>query len=257
MSFPGVTLVSLSGIPGVGKSRARKRLAKTKFLEEALDIDPSELEVVFVAEPVKLWKEKGYLQEFYKNPSLYALPFQLIVFDTHVEAVEKAIASKTKPHMLIVVERCMFDQLLFWKQQVDLKQETAGPMFDAAYTRIWSRWNKFVPPVSVIFFFHTSDIQMTMKRMQARARAEETGLGASIDPSTGDVQEVNGLTLGYQATLLLKHYTWFTEPYASCGDGTIPCVRINVDAPYHVDDDALRALAQKLATHIIILSLKK
>lgn len=273
MSFPDVTLVSLSGIPGVGKSRARKRLAKTKFLQYALDMP--HVEVVFVAEPVKLWKERGYLRDFYADPSLHALPFQLIVFDTHVEAVENAIAEarlkKDKTHILIVVERCMFDQLLFWEQQVDLKQLTAGPMFDEAYQRIWTRWNRFVPPVSIIFFFHTSDIQQTMQRMKSRARAEELGSSSSsssssssaspslnssmMDFQTGTptvIEEVNGLTLDYQTRLQAKHLEWFTEPVARpplALEG-IKCVHVNVDAPYHVDDGSLKELADTIASHL-------
>ena len=172
-SGPCVYCVTLSGIPGCGKSSLLKGFRKTGFLQEELDKIPQSPLVLIVLEPSKLWRTMGWLQEFYSNPSQNAAAFQFLVFDSHVDAVEAAIEEgKTRvgtySSILLITERGMLDQLLFWRQQVDANHASATPLYDAAYTRIWSKWNRFVPTPSLMIFMYTSDLQSTMKRVKAR-----------------------------------------------------------------------------------------
>ena len=275
-------LFGCAGIPGAGKSSALKRLDRTGYLREelkilcdrmfGLDNDSMVIDVVFVQEPSKLWRQKGWLQAFYADPSHNAAAFQMLVFDSYIEAVETAIEDNPSGRgrhadfefarrvVIIVVERTFYCQRLFWEQQVESGCATASGMYRDAYERIWQRWRRFIPEPSMIFFFQTTNIQDTMRRVRSRARAEELHQLSSSEDTLGAKEEdvissVGGLTLDYQQRLLDKHRTWFTEPIAHPvgeppeGKG-IPCVHVNVDAPYHVDDGALRELAKRMAAHI-------
>jgi thymidylate kinase len=266
-----VYLVGFAGIPGCGKSSAIKLLERSNYLQEELK-NTSEASVVFVQEPSDLWRQRGWLQAFYANPSKNAAAFQMLVFDSYIDAVLAGIERGSKsanpgregcqPPLIVVVERTFYCQRLFWEQQVESGCESASGMFIEAYEHIWRRWRSFVPEPSLVFLFQTTDIQTTMRRVQTRARAEELGLlSSSTDNSVvaangGDdpIQAVGGLTLDYQQRLLKKHQEWFNEPVAHpLGCETtegIPCAHVNVDKPYHTDDNALRELAANMAKHI-------
>lgn len=268
-----VFIVDIAGIPGSGKSTICKRLKRKAFIQKHLYFLHGQKQtsmplVKFVKEPVNVYRERGYLQKYYGNPDQYALPFQLLVFDIFVDTLEARITSAKKKlltpqqDIVLIIERgTMFDQLIFWKLQVDLGKASADPMCDDAYMGIWKKWTRFVPSPLIIFFFQTKDIQTTMQRVKQRARVEELGqsfsdgelLKSSVE---GEITNVNGLTLEYQKALLAKHREWFTEPVASppfAKEGGIPCVHVNVDEAFHTDDVVLEKLAKEMAERIFVL----
>jgi deoxyadenosine/deoxycytidine kinase len=278
-----IFVVGCCGIPGVGKSSALKRFEKTGVIQELLDAQwgnhqTKELvaqqkgpKVLFVREPTKEWRSKGWLAAYYADQDQEAACFQLNVFDSHVRAVEAAIASAPADRDLVLIqERTMYDQQLFWQQQIALGFRTATPHYDQAYQAMWSRWRHFVPEPNVLLLFQTSDIQMTMRRVKARARAEEMGasfsesenpssLNSSVNGLTPNgcsdvITNVGGLTTAYQERLLDLHQQWFSTPAAhppgAPKDG-VPCVHINVDAPFHVDNAHLRVLAQQVVDIVV------
>ena len=275
-SYNNVFFFSFSGIPGVGKSTAINELEKTNMLQQELEKvylprsgsdNMKTLKVLTVHEPSKLWRDKGYLQAFYENPNENALAFQMIVFDTHVDAVQAAIApykDRNDVILVVLVERSMWDQLLFWKLQIDLKRNKDDILDDAAYMGVWQKWNRFLPPIQKIFYCKTSNIQTTMQRVQQRARREELGISKSGQdlPNSKVGESVGGLTLEYMTALNDKHDAWYTEPMA-CMSYTnhvprkhtemhhIPCKHINMDLPYHNDTNQLRKLAKLLANEIV------
>lgn len=258
-----IFVVGCCGIPGVGKSSALKRFKKSGIIQELLDASfsnggtASPL-VIFVREPTKEWREKGWLGAYYGDQNMEAGCFQFNVFDSHVRAVEAAIAAAPRDRDLVIIqERTMYDQQLFWQQQIALGFKTASPRYDQAYQSIWSRWRHFVPEPNVLLLFQTSDIQMTMRRVQARARVEEMGASFSetelspLSASVGEtvIEKVGGLTTAYQERLLQLHRDWYSAPVAhpfGAPKEGVPCVHINVDAPFHVDDEHLKALAQQV-----------
>lgn len=257
-----IFVIGCCGIPGVGKSSALKRFEKTGVIQELLDHQTKELvgqrtspTVRFVREPTKEWRSKGWLAAYYADQDQEAACFQLNVFDSHVRAVEAAIASAPVDRDLIIIqERTMYDQQLFWQQQIALGFRTATPHYDQAYQAMWSRWRHFVPEPNVLLLFQTSDIQMTMRRVKARARSEELGASFSESdvawvPAEYEISNVGGLTTAYQERLLELHRQWFSTPAAhppGAPKEGVPCVHINVDAPFHVDDDHLKVLAQQV-----------
>lgn len=277
-----IFVVGCCGIPGVGKSSALKRFEKSGVIQKLLDAVWSQHSplVLIVREPSKEWREKGWLSAYYGNQHDEAACFQINVFDSHIRAIEAAIASApTDRDLVIIQERTMYDQQLFWQQQIALGFKTASPHYDQAYQAMWSRWRHFVPEPNVLLLFQTSDIQMTMRRVKARARAEELGasfsesdLSRSESPSlnssglnhpTGGLEEpivkVGGLTTEYQERLLDLHRQWFSTPFAhppSAPKEGVHCVHINVDSPFHVDDDHLEELARQVVGIIVERFLK-
>lgn len=265
--------VGCCGIIGVGKSSALKRWSKTGILQTILDsalaaINPESEDkpplICFVPEPTKEWRAKGWLQTYYDNQSEEAFWFQIQVFQSHVEAVEAVIAAAPPDRDLILIqERTMYDQRLFWEQQRTLGYRTATDRHHATYMGIWQRWRQFVPEPSFLLLFETSSLQTTMQRVLARARVEEMGGSFSETelPQTGtEIQNAAGVTLNYQENLLKLHHEWYSEPVAhppSAGPEGIPCFGVNADKPFHVDDAHLAALAYQVVSHILGVCLQK
>jgi deoxyadenosine/deoxycytidine kinase len=282
-NWENVVLVSLSGIPGVGKSTAVKLLKESTYLQDALFADNpfkrDTTHVIYVKEPSDLWREQGWTTKFYFDPERRALAFQFLIFTTHTEAVQRSLSKKrdeitrkegtfdaNKHRIICIVERCMWDQLLFWKVQ------GVDSMDDDAYMRVWNMWRAFLPDVSKIFFCKTTDIQSTMERVKRRDRREELAYSAPLIPfeieagSKGDgsvgfiitdeeqkEESKGGLTLEYQTKLYNKHCEWYTEKTTSIpeANGTNPkCVHLNADMPYHDQPEELKRLATLLADEL-------
>lgn len=245
--FENVILVSISGIIGAGKSVLIEELSKNpQYISDHLGPN---VHVCLVKEPSRKWRKHGWTQEFYNNVQKRALPFQLLVFTTHVDAVRKAIRKKkeelgnplgsSSPKIVCIVERSMWDQLLFWKVQ------GADWMEDDAYMNTWCKWMEFLPPISKIFFCKTSDMAKTMERVALRASMIE--------------EEKEGVSLEYQMLLYEKHCEWYPEGksnitwthgkhcYAERG---VDCVHMNTDLPYHEDEAVLKELAYELAEEL-------
>lgn len=274
-----VWAVGFCGIIGVGKSSAIKRFSKTGVLQTILDsalraLDPSAAPdsgplVCFVPEATKEWREKGWLKTYYANQNEEAFWFQIQVFLSHVESVKRVIDAAPKDRDLVLVqERTIYDQRLFWEQQRTLGYKTATPRHHETYMGIWEHWRSFIPEPAVLLMFETTELQQTMLRVRARARAEEMGasfsdselLKASSEGTDGPIQEAGGVTLNYQEHLLQLHHDWYQAPRAhppsAPADG-VPCIPVNADAPFHTDDGHLAALAYQVVEAILSHCLNK
>ena len=242
MNFERVSVVGVSAIIGSGKTSLMNRLKERRVLEALLP--EAEYCVVHVLEPENLWvdQERGinYLTTFYENRDDNAHPFQMIVFDTHVtvigEEVRRGAAMRgddTHKKIVIVVERTMYDQLLFWKKQVGDGVKTGSAIHDASYMKIWRRWTQLIPPVALVFYLKTPNLDETMKRLQKR----------------GDTL----VTRTYQQGLLALHDRWYTSPRAYPLEGPasgVPCVELDASLPYHVEDGALQEVGRIMSEAI-------
>lgn len=261
-----IFVAGLCGIIGVGKTSALKRFKRTGFLQDAVDDafarlgEPAPL-VLLAFEPVKEWRANGWLKTYYDNQDDEAAWFQLTVFDSHVRHIQRIIQEAPPDRdLLLVQERTMYDQRLFWELQVQSGFRTADAHWDTLYKAIWTRWNLFVPEPQVLFFFQTDDVQTTMQRIRKRARAEEMGASLSetdlsvSTPGTETVNEAGGVKLDYQLRLLALHDAWFSPPLAKppgAPEQGIPCVPINADAPFHEDDECLAMLSRQVAETVV------
>jgi len=253
MSKGQVHIIGLSGIIGAGKSQALRRLEESEYLKNHVEQLWAEQRpqdavplVLFMQEPVNIWIEQNWLSTFYSDPAAHALAFQFLVFTTHVAEVNKHIAMRSNPDqdLVLVVERTMYDQRLFWETQ------EAHEMHDTAYARLWVEWHRFIPKPKLVFFFQTSTLDLTMERVKARARPEEKEIPRE-----------------YQAKLLENHHRWFQEPIArppppkvnkkkgepGYGEDVgleVPCKHVISDVPYHTCEEELEKLAKMMAGEI-------
>ncbi len=264
-----VTLVSVSGIISSGKSSLLRRLESTRVLQDLL-VD--QYDVRFVQEPVEVWRQLGVLQQFYEDPSRYAAAFQMIAFCTHVDEVEGALAARPKAELpiLLITDRSMADQALFWQLQVEAGHASADRMHQLAYKMVFDKWNRFVPKPSLIVFIRVDDMQVVMRRLQRREEAAVGPAGADSSSSSEsdagrnllvssiaeefqeDVESVGGITVNYQQRLFDKHCEWFQTPVArppcfgdAAADG-IPCIHLDGSTPYHRSDGSLFAVAERI-----------
>lgn len=259
--YNNVILVCFSGIPGAGKTTALKELQQSNILPQLLaERGYSHIIFKYVLERSDEWKAKGYLAEFYKNTSKRALSFQLHVFHSHVESVQQAlndVATSNKDTITIcIVERSIWDQLLFWTHQ----DRSKDVMDNECYMNDWNMKSQLIPPISLIFFCKTKNIQTTMKRVKKREEQksdDRTLITSSVASTHSDdseeeeiVTDAAGLKLDYQTKLYEKHCEWFTSPLSKHG---IPCVHLDTDMPYHNDRDALIELANVMTNHLIPL----
>lgn len=259
LPYKNVVLVALSGIPGAGKSTAIRELEQSTILNQRLfDAFPKKKIVVrYVLERSDEWKAKGYLKEFYSNISERALSFQLIVFHSHIEAVQEALRDHGDDKFIVcIVDRSVWDQLLFWKHQ----DRSRDFMDDNAYMLDWNMKSQLIPPVSMIFFCKTKDIQTTMRRMKKREslnsiNGREQLLASMANDNDDDdentiIENAGGIKLDYQTNLYEKHCQWFASPLTIHG---VPCVHLDTQMPYHNDYNALEELAMRLSDEIIRL----
>ena len=293
-----IHLVGVSGNIGVGKTTLIKRLKKYGVLQRSLDgilqangHKNAQVVVEFMLEPVDLWIERGYLGAFMEDPDTNGLAFQLIVFNTHVEAVQRILAKyydQPDTTLILVVERTMFDQMLFWKTQGDMQRKCFTQLADTSYDMIWKLRDAFIPRVSLILLLSPKSLDSAMARIKRRARGEETPVEVrkdnlpktikmSWDPTEGDLdstgaespsppplasseeKESSGVTMEYLQALDTKHRAWFTEPLAfppDCREEGIPCTHLSTDVPYHESEEALKQFATTMAATIYARVLK-
>lgn len=235
--------------------------------------------VVIVQEPVDLWRQKGWLQSFYADPKNNALAFQILVYKTFVKAVqEQLLPFKDDPNAIVVclAERSMWDQLLFWKLQVDLGRSCRddAPLLeefpnlnlnDAAYMEDWSLWMQCLPPVRRIFYCRTQTLEQTLERVWQRGRCEELGMARSVEnlPSWAtlgtkplDWKRVSGIDYAYHKALREKHDLWFLprdRPGKTGGlikEANIDVTYVSMDTPFHKYEGELEKLAKVLVDDI-------
>ncbi len=253
-------IVVVSGAIGVGKSTLLDVLKEAGF-----DTLP---------EPVDLWRERGWLQEFYEDQRGKAFWFQQAVYASSIDNVERKLAalaaslredildvyikfdengnmllpsSSTKStgrvRPVLFVERYIYDQLCFW--QTNVLMGNGSKAEDDVYMSFWQRWRHFIPEPSGYILLRGDT------HVEERGRREE--ITASKDEGFAR----------YQAKLDEMHCKFFAEPFArpeevakrirgefweeSSSPNTppkaeclgIPCLHLKVsDFPYHKDDEA-------------------
>lgn len=153
-----VVLASLSGNIGVGKSTALKELARDGCLERALSewlaSTGLRARVVIALEDSDHWEESGWLDAFYAGRDLSlkradghnraALPFQMLVFDSHVRCLQTALgprdlAERLADDQVLVClgERSLIDQLIFWRLQLEGERLVRHERIAADVRREW------------------------------------------------------------------------------------------------------------------------
>ena len=208
-----VSLFVVSGIIGVGKSFFMDAMAKDSLLERKTGKT-----ILFVKEPVEEWVKNGWLGSFMKDPQNTALAFQTLVFFSHTVNIE-AVLEYAPSDTVIVMERCLYDQYIFWSAQADrttiLERE--------AYHTMWKWRHEKLPPIKGIIHLKTSTLDVANERIKQRNRQ-----------LNGSTSESSVVDTAYQQVLQTKHDAWFTSPVTSIPEELtarqFPCLSVQTDS---------------------------
>lgn len=108
-------IVSLEGNIGAGKStiieKLREKYAGTKEERTNYFGRLADAKIIFMQEPVDIWTSvcdsvtgESILEKFYKDPKTYSFAFQVMVYNTHLDAFRRAV--KENPDcVLLICER--------------------------------------------------------------------------------------------------------------------------------------------------------
>lgn len=244
-------IVAVTGIIGAGKSTIIRRLQETGSLATMLkpfygNWSPK---IAYVREQSKKWEATGDLKLFYSDPEKHAFWFQLMVFDSYVDSINDVMSDQPD---IIIVERSLYCQRIFWELQVNLGRSKGHE--DRAYRGnerdcskgLWTKWKTLIQRPSVIVYAKPSTINIAMDRIEKRGRDSEKQaaleVGKEKEETTEEEKKSSGVTKEYEKALQETHDKLYTKfkcfPY---GDGPIDCVHVETDQPFHVDNEVLNA----------------
>ena len=232
-------IIAVTGIIGAGKSTIIERLRTSDVLGNLLKryYGGWAPKIICVREKSKEWEESGDLERFYSDPERHAFWFQTKVFDSYVDSIDEVLEEKPD---IIIIERSMYCQRIFWEIQVELGR--CEEHEDRAYRGddlsgdqgIWCKWKKLIPKPDLILYAKTETLKATMDRVNSRGRDAETTTSQPKDKETG-------VTESYQQLLLEAHDKIYTEyrckPF---GEESIDCVHVSTDSAIHEDNNILR-----------------
>lgn len=168
----GVTIVSLDGLPGAGKSWLLRQL--DSFISNV-----SNRKVICLQEPVEEWSKlkdssgNTLFSLYYKNQSRYSLAFQLQVLHTRFELFEKTILQN--PDAIIITERdIVTDCEVFTKMLYDdgKFQEIEFMLYKRLFNSYLCRLKKMCPVSTYRIWLEVSPA-VCMGRIAKRGREEE------------------------------------------------------------------------------------
>lgn len=235
-------IIAVTGIIGAGKSTIIERLRTSDVLGNLLKryYGGWAPKIICVREKSKEWEESGDLDRFYSDPEGCAYWFQTKVFDSYVDSIDEVM--KEKPD-IIIIERSMYCQRIFWEIQVVLGRSKEHE--DRAYRGddlkgnqgIWSKWKKLIPKPDLILYAKTETLDTTMDRVHSRGRDAET----TIKGEKEEDEEETGVTEAYQQMLLDAHDKIYTKYRCNpFGEESIDCVHVSTDNAFHTNDKILR-----------------
>lgn len=179
---PKMFLAVIAGNIGAGKSTT------LRALKQLLD----GYSVCFVFEPVEEWRERGYLEEFYKTGN--AFEFQLRVLYSRINAFETAldafrIANEGKDPSLVVLDRWFCEDREF--ARVNLNRGAMSAKQFALYETAYSYLQKHYPSPDISIWLDVSP-QTCLNRLNERGRSEEVS-GITLEY----LQDLNMAISGY------------------------------------------------------------
>lgn len=169
MSAKRPLIVSIEGNIGAGKSTILEALRRS---------NETNLNIVFMQEPVSVWETvvdesgKTILMKYYENPEKYAFPFQIMAYTTRLSALKKCI--ETNPDCdVIVCERSLeADKNIFAKMLYD--DEMIEPVNYQIYNMLYNDTAKNYAVDAVIYL--RADPAICLNRIHKRSRNGESNI---------------------------------------------------------------------------------
>lgn len=157
-------MISIEGNIGAGKTTAFKALQK--FYKDVEGY-------TFVSEPVSEWTDAygtgvNILGRFYQDQKREAFTTQMLILDTQISHMEKAVNSGAS---VIITDRSIFTAKECFARLLQ-EEEKLDPVQWIIYNNMITRLEKNIPRLDgVIYVRATADI--CLQRINARAREEE------------------------------------------------------------------------------------
>jgi deoxyadenosine kinase len=150
---PNNTIISVSGIIGVGKSTLSKKLGE--YYKADVYYEPVET--------------NEYLSKFYKNMKKYSFPMQIYLLN-HRFRQHQQMAWSTKN---IVQDRSIYEDVIFAKM---LREDGLMDELDfQTYRSLYQNMSNFLHRPDIIVYLDVKP-EIAMERIKKRARGCETGL---------------------------------------------------------------------------------
>jgi deoxycitidine kinase/deoxyguanosine kinase len=176
-------VVSLEGNIGAGKSTLLEKMRQI-YLRKDSESEKyfgklAEHKILFMPEPVDIWTSvcdsktgESILEKFYKDPKQYAFAFQVMVYNTHLEAFRK-IVRENPDCVLLICERSIdagrhiFAEMLYDDGMID----------DVCFKVYKNLYNSTVNEFPLDAILHL-DVEPTicLERIGKRAREGEAGI---------------------------------------------------------------------------------
>jgi deoxyadenosine/deoxycytidine kinase len=179
----GPFMISVEGNIGAGKStlleKMRQKYSAGQEEREAFFGKLASEKIVFIQEPVSLWESfrdkitgESILEKFYKDPSAYALAFQVMVYNTMLQGFRLAV--KENPDCLVFIcersidaSRHIFAQMLCDEGMIDdVSFQVYMNMFDINATEF---------PLDAVLYLDV-DPDTCLERVGKRSREGESGI---------------------------------------------------------------------------------
>ena len=173
-------IVSLEGNIGAGKSTIVEKI-RQKYEQEPEKYfgKLANSKIVFMQEPVDIWTSicdsvtgESILEKFYKDPKKYSFAFQVMVYNTHLQAFRRVV--KENPDcVLLICERSIdagrhiFTEMLRDDGMIDdVSYKVYANLFD-------STANEF--PLDAVLYLDVAP-PICLERIGMRAREGESGI---------------------------------------------------------------------------------
>lgn len=227
------TVLVIDGIIGAGKSTLIEECLVPIFSERGLT-------VTVVREPVDMWKAKGSLQQFYKDPSRRGYQFQTRAFHDRVRESQKQYLKYRKVTDIFLLERSVFTDLLFMKmlrESGTIDQTEYDDYFD-----LWTMWEEVMPFLPDLFVYLKPGIDVAMSRLQERNRDGESAV-----------------SVGYQTALQEKHDEFLGNDCVVLPPTghNVPCYHMTTNGNFRDDPETKKQIAEELLDRISHIRLEK
>ena len=214
----GITVVSVEGGIGVGKSTVMTHLRKVRP------------DLLYIDEPVDIWEKAGLLDAMYKG-TIPPGTFQIAALSTRMAPLLKAVR---EGHQTIVTERCPWSDFEVFTK-ANLQQ---GSVELTAYQMAYDALMTAVPtPVTLYNLYLTADVSTLITRMETRAR----------DAERTDSDEAKSSRRAYLDRLQERHDDFFGMAAETIGVSKYVGTRINsemsADAVAHAAEYCLNRVA--------------
>lgn len=173
-------IVSLEGNIGAGKSTI------IDILRQKYETDPEKYfgklanaKIVFMQEPVDVWTSvcdsvtgESILQKFYKDPKTYAFAFQVMVYNTHLEAFRRVVRENPDCVLLICERSIDAGRHIFTKMLCD-----DGMIDDVCYQVYKNLFDSTANEFSLdaVLYLDVAP-EVCLERIGVRAREGEGGI---------------------------------------------------------------------------------